>query len=260
MTSLHNHCTFCDGKSTLEEMTAAAKRAGITTLGISCHSDDPTPFSTNGREDAYFTLVRAAQKTSPVTLLLGVEEDFFFPVSRRVEYDYVIGSVHYVSDNDGKLHVVDNAASELKDGIDALGSPLKYAERYFEHLVGAAKRKPDILGHFDIFRKRASGVAEFSGKAYRDLALSALDECLKHGVVFEVNYGGVLKGYVTEPYPERFILERIREKGGLVTVTTDCHDANFIDFGLKEGQKLLKSVGFECVVAHKDGKLTEVEI
>ena len=40
--TLHNHTTFCDGRSSPEEMVLAAVAAGLMDLGFSAHS--PAPF------------------------------------------------------------------------------------------------------------------------------------------------------------------------------------------------------------------------
>ena len=36
--SIHNHTTFCDGKSTPEEMIESAYRAGFKDFGVLCHA------------------------------------------------------------------------------------------------------------------------------------------------------------------------------------------------------------------------------
>ena len=39
--TLHNHCTMCDGKNTADEMISAAIEAGFTDFGMSCHGYAP---------------------------------------------------------------------------------------------------------------------------------------------------------------------------------------------------------------------------
>ena len=41
--NLHTHCTFCDGKNTIEEMIQAAIAAGLDSIGFSSHS--PTGYN-----------------------------------------------------------------------------------------------------------------------------------------------------------------------------------------------------------------------
>ena len=86
--SLHNHCTMCDGDATLEEMVRAAFEAGITDFGISCHADTPVESGEHiADERAYIAEVRRfiAENLYPIHVYLGTEEDFSQPVAARKE-------------------------------------------------------------------------------------------------------------------------------------------------------------------------------
>ena len=49
--NLHQHCTFCDGKDTPEEMIAYAIEKGFDSIGFSSHSYNP--YSSYFEKDLY---------------------------------------------------------------------------------------------------------------------------------------------------------------------------------------------------------------
>lgn len=262
--SLHNHCSLCDGLDTPESMLIAANEAGIKDFGLSCHSyTDFDPDMSVESERGYIDRINELKNARLVKtrLYLGTEEDYFSPAKYRSEYDYIIGSVHYVPAGKG-LAAVDISEAILRDTADKFygGDGYKLAGEYYKFVTLEAKRKPDILGHFDLIRRYGGGIVDLGGKKYRDIALAALDECIKTGVIIEVNYGGMVKGAVSSPYPDAFLLKRILEKGGRVTVSADCHDRRFIAYGPDRGEEYLASLGFTAITVMRNGKFTEEKI
>ena len=62
--NLHTHCTYCDGKNTLEEMVLAAIDKGFSSLGFSSHcfsnlSYDECGIKTAADYEAYLSEVAA---------------------------------------------------------------------------------------------------------------------------------------------------------------------------------------------------------
>lgn len=262
--SLHNHCTLCDGKSTPKEMVESAVKAGITDFGFSSHafvSFDPE--ASIEREQKYIDTLKSfiASDNSGINLYLGLENDLFASVNDKKAYDYIIGSVHYIKRND-KYYPVDYSAKKSKECIDEVfgGNELAFCKEYYSSLLTVAKQKPDILGHFDLITKFGNTVADFSSKEYISLATDYLDECIKQDVIFEINYGAIARGYTDQPYPSRFLLDRLKEKNAKVIVTTDCHDASKIALGLNEGEELLKAVGFKEITVLRLGKWTQEKL
>lgn len=258
--SLHNHCTLCDGKDTLSRMISAAKAAGITDFGISCHAFAPFDLSASVKDEReYIRSARAEMLChSGINLYLGTEADLYSCVSEPDAYDYTIGACHYIRAN-GKYYSVDSTLSEQYDCItEAFGGDERaYIEAYFSGVVEAAKRRPDFLAHFDLITKFGAEFIKTQGDVYRDFAFSALDECLKSDAVIEVNYGAVSRGYTDLPYPSAQILRRVLERGGRVTVGTDCHAAENIALGLNEAAEYLLSLGFKEITVLKNGRWTE---
>ncbi len=262
--SLHNHCSFCDGENTLKEMVEAAFSAGITDFGISSHAYAPFDLDCSIKDEAsYIDSVRAfiAENKLPVNIYLGTEDDYYAKIKDRKAYDYIVGGVHYIK-NGNEYYPIDLSPEHQLKCVDEVfgGDHLAYARAYYEKVVEVARRKIEVLAHFDLVAKYEGRGVEVESKAYRALALDALDECLKLDSVLEINYGAVARGNSKKVYPAPFIMERIAEKKGKIILSTDCHDAKNIDFGLCEGEEYARSFGITEVVVLRDGKWTTEKI
>lgn len=77
------------------------------------------------------------------------------------------------------------------------------------------------------------------------------------GAVFEVNTGGMFRGYCGEPYPSRFLLEALRKSGARVTVNADAHCTEAVRFRFDETLALLRDIGFTAVTVLEDGMFVE---
>ena len=88
-------------------------------------------------------------------------------------------------------------------------------------------------------------------------ALEVLDACAATGAVFEVNTGGMFRGYCGEPYPSRFLLEALRKSGARVTVNADAHCTEAVRFRFDETLALLRDIGFTAVTVLEDGMFVE---
>lgn len=97
--TFHNHTTYCDGKSTVEEMVQAAAEAGCASIGFSGHSytwfDESYCMSREGVEAYRAEVARVRDAHPEIRVLCGVEQDYFSEEPTDV-FDYAIGSVHYV--------------------------------------------------------------------------------------------------------------------------------------------------------------------
>ena len=250
--SLHVHTAFCDGKNAPEEMVRGALAAGCASLGFSGHS----PLSFDGswtmrpedmpryREE----ILRLKQQyAGEIEIFLGLEQDLFSP-DPGTGWDYRIGSVHCVERDGVYLSVDDNPERFQRETARFYGGDvLAYAADYYRLEAQVAKRTGcEIVGHFDLFAKFNEGGRFFdeSDRRYRSAALEALDALMERDVIFEINTGAMSRGYRTVPYPAPFLLRRIRERGGRITVTSDSHSADTILYGYAEAFTLARSCGF----------------
>lgn len=170
-------------------------------------------------EQHYVQELRALQKAyaGRLRIAVGMEADWFAPVNDRAALDYIIGSVHYLRDEaTGRYYAVDGAPEALDACVAQMfgGDALAMARAYYALVAeNARKYRPELIGHFDLVKKNNCGGHLFdeADPVYRTAALEALDACAATGAVFEVNTGGMFRGYCGEPYPSRFLLEALRE-------------------------------------------------
>lgn len=253
--TFHNHTTFCDGKHTAEEMVRAAVAAGCPSLGFSGHSytffDESYCMSQAGTKAYQAEIARLkAAYAERIRILCGVEQDYWSDAPTE-GYDFVIGSVHYVLKN-GHFLPVDNSKDELLRGVNAQygGDVLAFCADYYRQVADVQRKTGcTFVGHFDLVTKFNEDGALFSqdDPRYRRAALEAVDALCGQGAVFEINTGAMAKGYRAAPYPARFLLERIRDRGCRVVLNADCHDAKKLLFGLDRAERLAKDVGVEIL-------------
>lgn len=241
-TDLHTHTTFCDGKSTPEEMVEGAIERGITTLGLLAHSYvefdkhyaiDPTRV---GEFRAEVMRLREKYKDK-IEILFGIEADLY-ATEVYGGTDYVIGSVHYFR-GEGKYYPIDAGPAMLMSAVDELfgGDVYAMAESYFEatsrvgEAVGAT-----VVGHFDLITKFNENDVLFdtSCERYRRAWQRAVDKLLADGLCFEINTGAIARGRRTTPYPAAEIIEYIKARGGRLILSSDAHKAENLAFAFEK--------------------------
>lgn len=250
----HIHTTFCDGKSTPEEMVQSAIALGLKRLGFSGHApavDDASEYTIRAADiPAYRAeITRLKEKyKKQITILCGIEQDLFsVPITEP--YDYVIGSSHTVEGRNGKIYDVDDTPDVLKtaveEGFD--GDVYAYCENYFERVsrIGEALH-PDIIGHFDLLTKfnEKYPLIDETHPRYVAAWQKALDALLPYGIPFEINSGAMSRNWRTTPYPAKPILQYIFQKGGRVVLNSDSHSAQTIAHCFELSEAIAKEVGF----------------
>ena len=250
---LHMHTTFCDGKNTPEEMILSGIEKGLKTVGISGHCNtgfDESYCMTEPIMKEYFAELQRLKKKydEKIKVLCGIEQDYFAG-KPNLDFDYVIGSVHYIQKNGVYLSVDHKESITVNDVKEYYnGDYYAYAEDYYK-LVGDVINNTgaDIIGHFDLITKFNEGYKLFdeTNPRYVNAWKKAVDKLLPYGKPFEVNTGAISRGYRTAPYPSLSILEYIKEKGGKVLLSSDSHSAENICFEFDKWEDFIKELGFE---------------
>ena len=255
--NLHTHCTYCDGKNTLEEMVLAAIDKGFSSLGFSSHcfsnlSYDECGIKTASDYEAYLSEVEALKQKykNQISIYRGIElesriKDELYP-NPGPRLDYSIGSIHWFY-LDSRHWEVDYKAEILLQAKEAFGGFRPLIESYYNEVIEFAKHSSySITGHIDLVTKFSElNSFGFENESwYRDAALSAAESVVKCGKLIEINTGAISRGYRTTPYPAPFILKRLAELNAPIIVTTDCHSANNIDIKYDETVSMLSSYGF----------------
>jgi histidinol-phosphatase (PHP family) len=228
------------------EYAAQAVKVGLSEIGFSDHNPASRDDFDNWRMyqnqlDEYVEKVRKAQKDFPqLTIKLALEVDFLpgeegwiRDLAARHPWDYLIGSVHYVSDtwdldNPTKL-------SEWKKR-----DPFEVWTIYFERLTQAAESGLfEIIGHADLAKKFCFYPKE-DCTALFDTFLNA---CAKNEVAIEINTAGLRKD-CKELYPSQKILNMAADKGVMLTFGSDAHAPGEVGLNFAEALDSARRAGF----------------
>ena len=255
LADFHVHTNFCDGRDTPGAIARAALDLGMTRLGFSGHaytsSDESYCMSPEGSEAYRREIARLKEEyRGRLDIFCGIEQDCFSDLP-PAEYDYVIGSAHYVRVR-GEYRSVDHTPELLRQTIDECfgGDPYALVENYYEQEARIVERTgADIIGHFDLVTKFNEGGVLFDEEHPRYVAAAeaALDALLATGRPFEINTGAISRGYRTTPYPSLRLLRRIAERGGRVILSSDSHRADTLCFGFEEQREFAASFGLRVV-------------
>ena len=233
---LHTHSTYSDGKNTPEEMVLSAIEKGLKTIGISDHSFtsfDPSYCMKPELIEGYIEEIEKLKikYRDKIEVLCGLEQDLYSD-KLKYNYDYIIGSVHYIKIEDEYVPV-DFSAQKLKDAANKYfgGDIYPLVEEYYR-LVGtvAEEIEADIIGHFDLITKfqEKEPLFDENNERYIRAWQSAVDKLIKADIPFEINSGAISRGYRTTPYPSENIKEYILKKGGRFVYNSDSHNKDTI--------------------------------
>jgi histidinol-phosphatase (PHP family) len=245
---LHMHTPLCrHAQGEPVDYARRALAAGLTEIGFSDHSPMPQDDFDNWRMrldqlDEYVDKVLHARHEVPgLTIGLALEvdyipghEEWIRDLAARHPWDYLIGSVHYVSeawaiDDPQKL-------SEWKHR-----DPHEVWSVYFDRLKMAAQSGLfEILGHLDLPKKFGHQPPPGCRALYEPL----LETAAKFQCAIELNTAGLRKD-CKEIYPSREILELARKKGVLITFGSDAHAPEEVGMNFGEAIQLAKAVGYE---------------
>lgn len=253
---LHIHTTYCDGKNSPEEMVKAALDLNMKTLGFSIHGNsfcDGSYVITKEGMDEYRAEINGLKEKyrDKIEILCGVELDYDSDEVRAEDFDYSIGSVHYVKCGDKKLSI-DASESLFKTAVETYfdGDYITFAVNYFESVADVInKTKADIIGHFDLVSKfnEKNRLFDTNDERYINAGFAAIDSLIKTGKPFEINTGAISRGYRTTPYPSETFLRRIAALGGKVILSSDSHSADSICFKFEEMERMAKDLGLQIV-------------
>ena len=238
----HVHTTFCDGQASPEEMVRAALEKGMDAVGFSGHGrtafDESWCMSEAGTA-AYRAEIARLKKAyaGRIAVFCGVEQDMCSDAP-TAGYDYVIGSVHYLRAGGEYLPVDESAALQRDAAARVFGGDIyAFAAAYYRQLASAqAATGCGVIGHFDIVAKFNEGGALFDeGDArYVNAWHDAADALLETGALFEINTGGIARGWRSVPYPAPPILDYLIARGARFLLSGDAHRPDGLCCGFAE--------------------------
>lgn len=267
--NLHIHTTYADGKDTPEQMVLTAMERGFDSIGFSEHCFNPYSKSNSQMlphtEPDYKAEVRALKEKykGKLDVFCGIELEFFCDVDTD-DYDYVIGSVHYLN-FDGNIQGFDGDLQRVRTYLQEFcgNDPMVFARKYYETVARLPEKgRIDILGHFDLLTKNNEQgcFLDTSAKAYLDFGFETIGALKGKIPFFEVNTGAISRGYRTAPYPQTDFLRQFYACGFGAMITSDCHDRNYIDCYFEEARLLLAQAGFTTRWILTDDGFKEVKL
>ncbi|HEV3035660.1 MAG TPA: histidinol-phosphatase [Solirubrobacteraceae bacterium] len=253
-------------QANIERYRAAAEERGIAELGVSEHiyrfaqalSVWRHPFwETYAHDDIdeYCAFVR-----EHTDLRLGIEADFVPGAEDRManllqerDFDYVVGSVHFL--RDGAVDMDDYSV------WDSARDPEDVWRRYFDTIAEAARSGLfDIAAHPDLVKYWGSSASrrtpEGDLRCYYEPAVEAIAEA---GIAVEVSTAGLRKP-AGELYPSRAFLEMCVEAGVPVALSSDAHRPEDVGADYQHALELLDAVGVRelCVFERRARRLVAI--
>ncbi len=244
----------------VERYRAAADARGIAELGVSEHVYRFAqalevwrhPFwETFAHDDIdeYCAFVREHTE-----LRLGIEADFVPGAEDRManllqarDFDYVVGSVHFM--RDGAVDMEDYSVWESSSARSAE----EVWKRYFE-AIGASARSGlfDIAAHPDLVKywKDARRTPQGDLRRFYEPAVEGIAES---GIAVEVSTAGLRKP-AGEIYPARAFLEMCVDAGVPVALSSDAHRPEDVGADYERALELLEAVGVRelCVFERRE--------
>jgi len=255
--NLHTHGTFCDGKDSYESTVKRAIELGFDSIGFSGHSymaySPNYSMSIEGTEAYKKEVYRLKEAYKGIIdVYCGIEFDMYSSDELK-GYEYIIGSFHYFKIGDEYVGF-DRSADEVQRVIDNYfdGDGMRYAKLYYEKLAEMPKYCPncDIIGHMDLCAKHIESRHYFDNgsETYKRCVEDCIDALAGKVKAFEINTGGITRGYRATPYPEPFILRKLKEHGCSVTISSDCHNNQYLNYGFDHCLDLVRECGFKEVL------------
>lgn len=249
---MHSLVSF-DGRDTAVKMAQAAQAAGLREICFTDHLDyDPLEpqlqlaFDTQTYNDTYDFL-----ELPGLSIRRGAEfgllrQDTATPqrdISRR-QFDFIIGSVHFVED------------------LDVYFAPywqnktVEQAERlYLEEVLACVTVHEhfDVLGHLTYISKARCNPTHrpILYEDYRELVDEIFRQLIKKDKGLEINTSGLERSGVFLPTAD--YLRRFKALGGrIVTVGSDAHDARRVGENCSEAVQMAADIfGYVCTFADR---------
>lgn len=153
---------------------------------------------------------------------------------RRYPFDFIILSVHQVADKEFWTQDFQRCRSQEE-----------YNLRYYEELLELVRRYKNysVLGHVDLIaRYDKAGIFPF--EKIKPILTEIFRQVIADGKGIELNTSYHRYG-LPDSTPARAILELYRDLGGrILTVGSDSHKPEHLGAYIREGQALLKELGF----------------
>ncbi len=254
---------FCNhAEDSLEDIVLAYIDAGFSWFGVTEHMPAVSEGfvypdekdaglnakSLQSRFQDYFTESRKLKEKyrHQVEILVGFEiesctgsAEFVAQTIDRYKPDYLVGSVHHVSDM-----MIDFSGEEYEKAVQYHGGyEALYCAYFDQQFEMIEKFAPSVVGHFDLVRIYDANYADtlripsVSARVTRNLqAIQSLD------LIIDYNLAGFDK-IGSEPYPTQSILREAVELGIAIVPGDDSHGVKMVGRHFDKGLQQLVDAG-----------------
>jgi histidinol-phosphatase (PHP family) len=242
----HMHTPLCKHAwGEPEEYAQQAIKAGLKGIIFTCHAPMPNGFwptvrMSESEFDTYVALVQraAAAYKGKLHVCLGIEsewfpgyEDYIRELHQRVEFDYVLGAVHW-------------QAKEYLAKFES-GTIENFRRIYFDHLAKSAETGLyDCLAHPDLVKNYHPDSWCFA--IIKNSVAASLDRIAATGVAMELNTSGLNKSY-SEMNPGNEMLRMMAERKIPIVIGSDAHRAQRVGEHFVTALNNLTEAGYEQV-------------
>lgn len=254
MFDFHMHSTVSfDGKSSAEDMVAVAAQMGLKEICFTDHLDydplKPKDAFTFKTED--YNRVYEGSHHPDLKIRLGMEfgmlpdnsETLTEDLKRR-NFDFVIGSVHFVENVD--IYYPPFWEGKSMDQAE---------QRYLEEILTCVRAHDgfDVLGHLTYVAKAGSNPTHrpVIYEKYRELVDEIFKTLIAKGKGIEINTSG--KDRCGAYLPDVTYLRRFKELGGeIVTVGSDAHKTDRVGQYCADACQMVKDIfGYVCTFENR---------
>ena len=254
----HMHTPLCGhAVGDPKEYAQQAVKVGLKEIGFSDHAPfvhmvDPGVTMDIKQLPEYYKMIEDVRELfrNELTIKVGIEADFIPGYEEKTKaiiddynYDYVIGSVHFIKD-----WGFDDPGQ--RDKWDQADINQVYRD-YYELLRQSAKSKMfDIMAHVDLVKKFGHRATEDMTDEVRNTA-EVFKEC---GVAAEINTSGIRK-VVNEIYPALECMKIYAEAGVPLTFGSDAHDPKDVGADFEIALDMARTAGYKDYVLFKNRKI-----
>jgi len=263
LTDYHNHTPLCHhAEGDPIDYASHAQAIGLAEIGFSDHN--PTPeFLDEWRMSwdqlpLYLEQVEAARQGLPgIAVRLSLECDYLEGkeawtdrLAGLAEWDYLIGSVHYIHDG---LAVDDPKYMNHFKTAPEIEQMWKNYWRLYEKMIRAQQH--DFYAHPDL-AKRFGALPSGDLRPYYAPVIQALVDT---GGVLEVSTASLRKG-LSEFYPARAMLEMAFSAGVPIVINSDAHKPTDVGADFAQALEFVRSVGYRETVRFEKRRRTTVPL
>lgn len=261
-TDYHLHTRLCGHAiGAPRDYVLSAQQAGLEEIGFSDHNPMPTQFDdwrmAPHQLTEYVELIEGARREFPrYPIRLGLEcdyipgyEDHIRHLAAQADWDYLIGSVHYVTpdwDIDNPKHL----KRWTERPVDEIWTA--YFAAYTKMVESCLF---DFLAHPDLVKKFGHRPEGDLSRFYHD----TLDAIAEAGATLEVSTAGLRKD-AREIYPSRAFLEAAHHRHIPIVINSDAHAPEEVAYEFDRAYQFVRAIGYTEVMRFEGRKAMPVEI